>query len=281
MQSKCKLVLFIIITIFLTAPALASDCPSGTKWVRDDITETSDTIYVEPICHRLSNTDKETLAKLEQRIAATRTAMKNLQVRSGRLQADIDEWVKLAEEARVKARLAILDMAADLGLHYLRDHLTTAELLAKRQDNKLLGVLPRFNGTPLQKLRAETVSKLQTVQSNKEFVNILEGIRTTSDVTAALGAIYVEPKDLEKWADGVIELMQIFVKHPTLVLVLADSKLAEATLYGWATAFIAKGNYKELAQIGEAQYQEAKTLTKMYIEDLKQRDPLLGKRPLQ
>src|SRR5437762_10607218 len=95
-------------------------CPVGTKYVGDYSEQRGNTTVVGPNCETMnvSELDAE-LDQLGQRIATSRASLARNAVRGGKLQGDIDEWVKLGNDAQADAENAILAAAASFGLSWL------------------------------------------------------------------------------------------------------------------------------------------------------------------
>ena len=217
------------------------------------------------------------LSEVDGRLVTTKAALARLKARDGRLQREIDAWVGLAEDARTEAQVAILDMAAALGMQFLRKNINRDQLMATGEDRRLVGVLPVVDGTPLQRWRADVIARLRAARRDADILDVLDRIGTSANVAAAVGGVYVEPKVLKNWINAVVGFIEpLVVKDPLLVLVLADARLAEPVLYGWAAAYAKKRALGDLATLGEAQYLEARNLARMYMNDLRRRNELLA-----
>ncbi len=241
--------------------------------LKDHIAETS--AFNEAVrAAAVSAADRE-LGQLDGRIARTRASLARLALRGGRLQSDIDQWTKLSEDARVEAHSQLMSALASLGLRWIEARVDSRELQALRQESLLVGVWPSIAGSPLQRLRAELLTQIPEAKGDKDILSAIRIASTVSGVSQALGAAYVDPKDLNAWLMGGISLIQSIVSDPVLRLALTDAKLAVPVLYGWTVAYHENIALTDVTRLGEAQYKEASILTTLYMKQLRERNELL------
>src|SRR5262249_6830901 len=90
------------------------------------------------------------LADLERRLATTRTALKGIAMRGGRLDGDIEQWTNLDEQVRKEAQLAALGVIKSHLLINLSEHVQNKVATAVRDDDRKSWIFPDFEGSPVQ-----------------------------------------------------------------------------------------------------------------------------------
>jgi tetratricopeptide (TPR) repeat protein len=208
------------------------------------------------------------LGDLDTRLSRTRTRMQQLTFRNGQLNKDMDEWTSLAITARRQAYAKVLDLTTMLGLHFLNEHFQAATPLAANEVARWREVFPSFEGSPLQRAAAEAHAHMMAAKTYGALAEYFKTFGTTTDITAKAGAVTLDPKDLLAWGEFSASVLEIFVHDPLMVAILADVKIFEPTLYGWAVTLTARSVVEDLAKVGVGEYAEASKLTHMYVEDL-------------
>ena len=253
----------------------AGGCPEGYKYKGQVQEERDDAIVVRARCEQLSAPERERTAQLDERLARTRRALQELPGRAAQLERDLDEWVTMHEGARTDAQLAIRDMGVALGMEFLRNRVDLRRVRGEQENLRLISVFPSFGGTPLQQWRALAIRQIHSARTDADILRLLEALGTGSDITATLDGVYVEPEVRKSWAIATMTVLESLIKDPFLKLVVADAKLVEPVIYGYAVAWKAHQRISDLGQLGERQYQEAKTLGKLYMDDIAARNRLL------
>jgi hypothetical protein len=208
------------------------------------------------------------LAEVKRRTATTRTALKGIALRGGRLDEDIEQWRRLDEKARQEAQQAALDVVKSHLLINLKEHIESKVAAAVREDDRRTWIFPDFEGSALQRLRAEGLQRLAAARTDRDLVRVLEWM--DNGISGALSGAdaALRPRTREKWAEFLVTVSQSFVNDPLLARIVADAKAVPVMVYGVGVQYTVKQRLEELRKLGESQYDEAKRYTAVYMQQL-------------
>jgi hypothetical protein len=216
-------------------------------------------------------------AVVEQRLKITKASLQRNAARGGQLDQDIEEWMALEGEARHQADEAILEMGKAFLLEHLKESVNAGLKLAIREDRRTSWIWPSFTGKPLQQLKAEAMGRLMAAKDAKELTTALEWVDKTAGVTLGSADLAADRHDREKLFQFLIEVGKVGLNDPHAIMIVQDARIGTAALYGWAVAKYARDSYREIAAVGEAQYEDAKRLAAIYAKDLKTKNDLARK----
>src|SRR5258708_6814894 len=123
--------LAVLCCAILTRPAAADGCPEGYKQVGTRTEETADAIIEHPVCDPVESSSKVAPPKRPTMSVATKNYCSQQEAITGHIapalrdlrrmspnarawQRDMDEWIKLGEDARTEAQIKAASAAYDV-----------------------------------------------------------------------------------------------------------------------------------------------------------------------
>jgi hypothetical protein len=210
------------------------------------------------------------LADFERRLATTRTALKGNALRAGRLDGDIEQWVNLDEQVRKEAQVTALEVIKGHLLINLSEHVQSKVAAEVKADDRRSWIFPDFDGSPLQRLRAEGLQRLAAARTDRDVVKVLEWM--DNGILSVLGGAdaSLRPRTMDKWADFVVTVSSSFVKDPLLGKIVADAKAVPVIVYGIGAQYTVKQRLEEIRKLGDLQYEDAKRYAVIYMQELQE-----------
>jgi vacuolar-type H+-ATPase subunit I/STV1 len=232
-------------------------------------------IIVHPIYRKMTAVEIDAeLDTINNRIAKTRSELEKLAPQLQGLQASIDEWMDLANDARDKARETAQETVATVLLEKLAMRNEAATKLDEESLTRINAILRKrvfMNDLYAQVL---TTEKLASLKTDLDVINLLKGVQTS----LALGSA-IESKEREEVMKAVLEGIGIVNKDPAISLLIADGELTIDAAYGWLAHKEARDRVNQLLSLGEEQFRAVKGLTTLYKKDIDNRKKLIAARP--
>jgi hypothetical protein len=209
--------------------------------------------------------------KVVQRLKALRVQLDRTSARGKGWSGDIDEWLRIGEDARQAARAQAFETAVNLvidgGIEKLKHN---AGLEQSTRDSLQQWFAERGQAFP-PGLRAEIERRLARARSYHDVAGLLRYIYLQH------AAAYQAMNATAGAPDAIAEAIVSFVAHlPPEIglgreaqLLLDVVQLGEKDLYGVVAYFTARGRIEELLALQEQQFEQMKGLSRAYIATVK------------
>ena len=210
------------------------------------------------------------LTELERRHATTRSALKGIAMRGGRLDQDIEQWNALDKQAREEAQRAALDVIKSHLFLNLKEHIQDKVATAVREDDRRSWIFPDFDGSPLQRIRAEGLQRLAAARTDRDIVGVLQWANNGISVALSGADAAQSRRDQQKWADFAINVGQTLLNDPLLSRITADLKAVPAMAYGIGVQYTVKQRLEEIQKLGDSQYEDAKRYSAIFSQQIEE-----------
>jgi len=215
------------------------------------------------------------LQVINNRIPKTRKELENLSSQLLGFQDSVDEWFKLSDDARERARHTVKEAVVTLLLEKLS--------VAKEEEIKLdEGALSKINVLLRKRVFMDdlyaqvlTVNNLRSLRTDLSVIKLLQRVQAAMVMHTAW-----ESGDREETLRALLKGIEIVCQDPKVTLLIVDGELAIDAASGWLAHKYAKERVDQLLGLGEARFKSVQTLTNLYKTDIDNRKTLIAGRPL-
>ncbi len=204
------------------------------------------------------------LANLDIKIAMTKKRLQSLPRGLDGFQAAADDWIKLGEKAREKARHSAKAAAISVFFVKLAEYPKKEIALDEASLRKIKDL--RLKRVFMDDLYAEvfTTQHLDKIKTYEHGLETLETIYKIEQVKQA-----DELKDREEVLTNILKGIEVINHNPEISLLIADGELVTDGVYGWLTYGEAKRRVNQLLDLRDDQLAALKSVTGLYERQIK------------